>query len=430
MGKNYDPATDRFRTQWAEINVSCEACHGPGSRHMEWVNAKQAGKPAADDGAKGLTARLDERRGVAWTLDAAAGNAVRSKPRDSDREIEVCAQCHSRRSQIAEGYEAGKSFLDYYRPGLLTRPMYHADGQQRDEVYNWGSFLQSKMYAHGVTCSDCHDPHSGKLRVQGNAVCATCHLPAKYDTAAHHHHKPGTTGASCAACHMPTATYMVVDPRHDHSLRVPRPDLSVKLGTPNACNACHSKRDAHWAAAQVRAWYGRDAQGHQQFAAAFRAADTGAVDAVAQLLKVAREPSQPAIARATALAGLGTRPSRAALEGLAEGLRDRDPVVRFGALQALSQAPQGTRASLAAPLLSDPVKSVRIEAASVLADVPADQLSAEQRAAFERAAGEYVGTQRYNADRAEGRVNLGTFYAKRGDAAKAEEELKAAIRLE
>ncbi len=428
--KNYDLVTDRFQTQWAEINVSCEACHGPGSRHVAWATEKQAGRRTADDETKGLTARLDERRGVVWTVDTATGNAVRSQPRNSDREIEVCAQCHSRRSQIAEGYEAGKRFLDHYRPALLPRPLYHADGQQRDEVYNWGSFLQSKMYASGVTCSDCHDPHSGKLRAQGNAVCATCHLPSKYDTTAHHHHKPGTAGAECAACHMPTTTYMVIDPRHDHSLRVPRPDLSVKLGTPNACNACHSKRDTRWAAVQVRAWYGRDAQGHQQFAAAFRAADTGAADAAAELLKVTWEPSQPAIARATALAGLGAQPSRAALEGLAEGLRDPDPLVRFGAVQALAQAPQDARASLAPPLLADPVKSVRIEAASALADVPAERLDATHRAAFERAAGEYVETQRYNADRAEARVNLGTFYANRGDLTRAEEELKAAIRLE
>ena len=112
-----------------------------------------------------------------WTRVATTGNATRSQPRTSDREIETCAQCHSRRSQIADGYEAGKPFLDYYRPALLSRPLYHADGQQRDEVYIWGSFLQSKMYARGVTCSDCHNPHSGKLRAEGNAVCATCHLP-------------------------------------------------------------------------------------------------------------------------------------------------------------------------------------------------------------------------------------------------------------
>ncbi len=272
LRKNYDPVADRFQTQWAEIDVACEACHGPASRHLAWAEAKRAGKPGEEDDGKGLTVRLDERRDAAWTVDPATGNAVRSKPRMSEREIGVCAQCHARRGQIAEGYAAGKPFLDYYRPALLENPLYYADGQQRGEVYDWGSFLQSKMYSKGVTCSDCHDPHSGKLRAPGNAVCTACHLQGKYDTAEHHHHPPGSAGAACAACHMPTTTYMVIDPRHDHSLRVPRPDLSVKFGTPNACTGCHTGRDAAWAATQVNTWYGHDPQGYQRYAAAFSAA--------------------------------------------------------------------------------------------------------------------------------------------------------------
>jgi Tfp pilus assembly protein PilF len=455
LRKNYDPAADRFQTRWAEINVGCEACHGPGSRHLEWAvlqspPLQKRGKGgfesaaqiplnppfpkgeeiARTDSSKGLTVSLDERRGVTWTINANSGNATRSKPRDADREIEVCAQCHARRGQIGEGYEAGKPFLDYYRPALLTSPLYHADGQQRGEVYNWGSFLQSKMYANGVTCSDCHNPHSAKLRAEGNTVCATCHLSSKYDTAAHHHHKPASAGAACVACHMPATTYMVVDPRQDHSLRLPRPDLSVKLGTPNACNGCHTNRDARWAAAQVRDWYGRDPQGYQGYAAAFSAADAGALDAQTQLLAVAADSTQPAIARATALFQVNAPGSRTALDALAQALRSSNSLVRLGALQALAQAPLDERESLAAPLLSDPVKALRIEAASLLAAVPANQLNPEQRAAFERASGEYVETQRYNADRAEARVNLGTFYGNRGDAARAEEEIKAAIRLE
>src|SRR5262249_35174951 len=162
---------------------------------------------------------------------------------------EVCAQCHARRGQIANGYTAGKRFLDYYRPALLTNRLYYPDGQQRDEVYIWGSFLQNKMYANGVTCSDCHNPHSRKLRAEGNRMCATCHSDEKYDSVSHHHHKTTGSGAQCVGCHMPATTYMIVDPRPDHSLRVPRPDLSVALGVPNACNNCHRERDSRWAAA-------------------------------------------------------------------------------------------------------------------------------------------------------------------------------------
>ena len=346
------------------------------------------------------------------------------------REIEVCAQCHARRGQIAEGYAAGKPLLDYYRPALLTSPLYYHDGQQRDEVYIWGSFLQSKMYASGVTCSDCHDPHSGKLRADGNVLCASCHQPSKYDTAAHHRHKVASAAAACVACHMPTTTYMVVDPRRDHSLRVPRPDLSVQLGTPNACNGCHTNRDARWAAAQVRQWYDREPQGFQRFAGAFAAASAIAPDAPALLRAIAADASHPAIVRATALAQLNAELGKTSLEAIAAGAKDRNPLLRLAALQALSGVPPDERILVAAPLLADRVRSVRLEAVSVLAPVPPEQLSVEQRAAFERASAEYVASQRYNADRAEARVNLGTFYANRGDAAKAEDEIKAAIRLE
>jgi Tfp pilus assembly protein PilF len=224
---------------------------------------------------------------------------------------------------------------------------------------------------------------------------------------------------------MPTTTYMVVDPRRDHSLRVPRPDLSVQLGTPNACNGCHTNRDARWAAAQVKTWYGHDPQGYQRFAAAFAAANAGAIDTQAQLRAIADDTGHPAIVRATALTQL-----RFDSQIFAESLRDSNPLLRLAALQSLANAPLATRLSLAAPLLSDPLRAVRIEAASLLAPVPAEQLNAAQSAAFDRAGAEYVASQRYNADRAEARVNLGTFYANRGEATKAEEEIKAAMNLD
>jgi tetratricopeptide (TPR) repeat protein len=434
LKKNYDAAADRFKTSWAEINVSCEACHGPGSRHLEWAKGQYvvsglSRTNSVDPDRKGLTVSLDERRGVTWTVNVASGNSDRSRPRATEHEIDVCAQCHSRRGQIAEGYEAGKPLWDHYRPALLDEPLYYADGQQRGEVYDWGSFLQSKMHAKGVTCSDCHNPHTGKLRAEGNALCSTCHLGSKYDTTQHTHHTSASAGAACVSCHMPTTTYMVVDPRHDHSLRVPRPDLSVALRTPNPCSACHTNHDARWAAARVKAWYGHDPQGYQQFAAAFSAWPRTA-DAQAQLRATAIDSTQASIVRATALTRIDPSTDGAAGETVAQSLRDPSAIVRLGALQSLTSAPLNMRVPLAAPHLSDPLKAVRTQAVSLLEFVPPAQLSAAARSAFEQAAGEYVDTQRYNADRAEARVNLGTFVGSRGDASGGEEELKAAIRLD
>ena len=203
--KGYDVAKDAFSTQWSEISVGCEACHGPASAHVEWAKTNSSTDPA-----KGLTVALDERRAARWTIDAASGNARREPARRSDREGETCAPCHARRAQIAEGWRPGARLMDHYLPSLLSPGLYHADGQQRDEVFVWASFLQSRMHRAGVTCSDCHDPHTQKLRASGNAVCAQCHLASKYDSRSHHHHPESSLGAQCANCHMPATTYMVV----------------------------------------------------------------------------------------------------------------------------------------------------------------------------------------------------------------------------
>jgi tetratricopeptide (TPR) repeat protein len=404
--KGYDAAADRYATTWREIAVGCEACHGPGSAHVAWAQRPDASS------AKGLTVALDERHGAAWTIDSATGNARRSAPRTSEREIDVCAQCHARRAQVAEGYVAGAPFLDHYLPSLLVPPLYWPDGQQRDEVFIWGSWLQSRMHKAGVTCSDCHEPHGGALRAEGNAVCAQCHLPTKYDAPSHHRHAAGSAGAQCAACHMPQATYMVVDPRRDHSMRVPRPDLSARTGAPNACNACHADRDSAWATAAVRGWLGRDARGLQDFAPAFVAAEARQAGAAGSLVAIADDLAQPPIVRASAL-------ERLALAGAADpalvqrSARDAQPLVRLAAARLAEPLPPLQRAGVLAPLLSDPRRAVRIEAARALAGAQ-DALPADARAAWQRAADEYLATLAYTADRPEARVGLATFLARLG----------------
>jgi len=420
--KGYDATEDRYQTQYAEISVGCEACHGPGSAHLDWARDKGA------DPLRGLTVQFDERRGVSWRPDAMTGKPRRSQPRTSEREIDVCAQCHARRAQVAEGYRPGQPFADHYLPSLLTPPLYHADGQQQDEVYIWGSWLQSRMHAAGVTCSDCHDPHSQKLRVPGNGVCAQCHEPAKYEARSHHGHAPGTTGTACADCHMPQNTYMVIDPRRDHSMRVPRPDLSVTLGLPNACNNCHQDRDAAWAAAAVRSWYGRDAAGFQGYAPIFAAADRRDPAARDALRALAFDAAQPAIARATALvrfAGLGGASGQLAQEAA----QDTNWRVRIAAASAAESLPPETRPAAVGRLLADPLRAVRMEAARVLAGSHT-QLPADLQPAWKKASGEYVATLRYNADRPEANVALGGFHAALGEAAQAQQAFDQALRLD
>jgi predicted CXXCH cytochrome family protein len=241
----------------------------------------------------------------------------------------------------------------------------------RDEVYNYGSFKQSKMFAAGVICSDCHDPHSAKLRAPGDGVCLQCHTADKYVTAMHYRHESANPPLACASCHMPEHTYMVVDRRHDHSFRIPRPDLSAKLGTPNACNGCHADKSPEWATAAIERWHGPDRKGFQTYAAAFHAAWADQSDAQALLAAVASDHNSPAFARASALTELAPHVSPANVNLARTGLSDSDPMVRIGALDMFANLPPSQIWPLVSPLLSDTSRGVRIRAVDLLAAVPA-----------------------------------------------------------
>ena len=425
--KNYDAATGSFATTWAETSVGCEACHGPGSAHVDLARAAAAG--GREQASGGLTVRFDERRGAAWVIDPATGSASRTTQRTTSRELDVCAQCHARRGQFSNDYRPGEPFTDHYLPALLNEGLYHADGQQLDEVFNWGSFLSSRMHGKGVTCGDCHEPHGGKLHAPGNAVCTQCHAAAKFDAPDHHFHEPGTAGASCASCHMQTETYMVVDPRHDHSFRIPRPDRSASLGVPNACNQCHEDRGPDWAAAEIRKRHPEPKPGFQGFAEAFAAADRGDSAATIALAQVAANQEESAIARASAIDRLAGLTGENALLAAEAALEDPSPLVRRAAIAVFEQLPPLQRQAVM-PLLGDLSRIVRMQAARTLAPLADDAFDATTLAAFRVAAAEYVAAERFNADRPENRTNLGGFLAERGEAVGAEAEYRAALRLD
>jgi len=427
LRRNYDPASGSYKTSYSEINVSCESCHGPGSLHASWAR-KDAGWQSLEV-TKGLAMSLDERRDVSWTLDTRTGNSARSAPRQTTREIEACAHCHSRRGPIWADVPPSAPIGDGYRVALLDDNLYFPDGQIRDEVYEYGSFLQSRMFHAGVTCSDCHEPHALKLRAPGNGVCAQCHAPEKYDVAAHLRHAPDSVGAQCVACHMPTRTYMVVDPRRDHSMRIPRPDLSVSLGTPNACSGCHADKSPQWAADQVKSWYGVLNPGLQHFAEVLQAGTVGAPGAREQLLALANDATSPGIARASAVGRLDRVANSAQRESLRGLLRDADPLVRRAAAEAYAGAPAGVRLDVL-PLLDDPIRDVRLQATQTLATVPAQGLSEEERQRRDRGIEEYIASQRSNADRPEAHHNIGIILMELGRAPEAEAEFKKALELD
>ncbi|NIP15468.1 MAG: tetratricopeptide repeat protein [Pseudomonadales bacterium] len=404
--KGYDGKLDEYDTSFSEVTVGCEACHGPASAHVEWAltGNGQANLP----GLKGQAA-----------------------------EINACAPCHSRRSQIAESFRPDRTYLDHYVPALLDEGLYHSDGQILDEVFVYGSFLQSRMHTQGVSCSNCHDPHSAGLRVTGNAVCTQCHSQAgqadfptltraRYDDVSHHFHPDAGPGSQCVDCHMPARTYMQVDDRRDHSFRIPRPDLTVELGVPNACNGCHEDRPPQWARDFLAERFGEpEAEHYGAVLDAARRADPGAERALAAL---AEDQSRPAIIRATALSLMTGYDRGASSFALGSALRDPSPLVRLGALRGAERWPPERRWRSAAHLLDDDHLAVRLEATRVLAAAAAS-LPATSVERLQRGVAEYASAQALHADRAEAHTNMAGVYLNLGEPGRAEAALTRAIEI-
>ena len=405
LAKNYRPDTDSFDTTWSEMNVGCEACHGPASRHIE--------NPGASD-----------------TLVASAELAF---------DLGICARCHSRREQLAEGYRPGEPWLDFYRPALLGPGLYFPDGQIQDEVYVYGSFLQSAMYRAGVVCGDCHDSHSGRLVKQGNELCLTCHgsgadtsrFPqlgrGSYDSSAHHFHDPHTTGGQCVACHMMERTYMTVDNRADHSFRTPRPDLSIAFNTPNPCTQCHGDRDPAWASAKIAEHLGRPPESH--FASSIAQGRQGQPAAEDSLSRLAENRDVPGIVRATALETLAGYRNVRSEEAILNTLRDPDPLVRLGALRGAMGFEARDRWRAARHLLDDPYLAIRSEAGRILADSSRLPLGAEDTARLANGVEEYVNTQGLHRDRPEAYANIGQVRFRQGNYGSAQSAYEKALQL-
>ena len=430
LQKNYRAETKTYETTWSEINVSCEACHGPASRHLEWAARDSVARAA--DPLMGLVFSMRDTNGGTWQLPPGTSIAKRTAPLSSRAEVETCARCHARRGQSWLDYQYGQPLASTHRLALLDEGLYEADGQQRDEVFEHGSFLQSKMYAAGVTCADCHHPHTGARTLQGNALCSQCHVAAVYDRPAHTHHRAGTPASDCRVCHMPTRNYMVVDARRDHGFKVPRPDETVAFGTPNACSTpCHLDKPAAWAAAAITKWYGLEAARRPSFTAAFAAGRRRAPGANARLAAVIDDAAQSAIVRATALSLLAPSSDPVQAERVARAARDSDPLVRRAAATAASNAiPPHAGVPVLTSLLADPIRTVRLEAVGELAAASGPPSDPQTRAVFDRVADEFRQSQAANAERAEHQVTLGSFEARLGLTGAAESAYRTAMALQ
>jgi predicted CXXCH cytochrome family protein len=411
--KNYDPETKTFATTWSEIDVSCEACHGPGSRHARWAEFPPMARSESEN----------------YEL------VIRTSDITSRDQVELCAPCHSRRTEMGDYDHTKANLLDNVVPAVLEQSLYCADGQILDEVYEYGSFVQSKMFKNDVRCSDCHDVHRLTLVKEGNALCVRCHQAEVYDSYDHHFHKKEyqgkpSDGHLCVKCHMRERPYMVIDWRADHSIRVPRPDLTVEIGVPNACSQsdCHDDKPDGWSAEYYEKWYGRARKPHYgTILAAGREREPQARD---QLVRLAGDALYPAIVRATALSLLDGYPGEESTAAYNRALSDEDALIRYTAVNHVNTAAAAELKELVAPLLFDPVRVVRVQAASRLAGLPEKLLKPYQMEALDEALAEYKVAMEHSLDFAFAAHNLGSLYMRLKEPERAERYYKTAIEID
>ena len=438
LKKNYDLTADSYATSWTDTDVACEACHGPGSRHIAWVQARAAGSSGSSQAkpdrppeanAMGLTTNLERASPGQWQINPATGIAQRSRLLHT-QELDICSGCHARRKVIAKQFSVGTAFLDAYLPALLESGLHHADGQIDGEVFEYGSFIQSRMYHAGVRCSDCHEPHSLALREQGNGLCAQCHLPAKFDVAEHSHHQQGAPvpNASIATCPRKPTWRWTSDAITASAS--PVPISQCRSGRPTPAHNAMLVKPPIWAAQRIAEWFPHGRQTRPHFGVALDAGRTGAANAEALLDALIADQNQPATARASALALLAPVATPASEAAVKAALADPNPLIRAAVPRALPAAPSPAMVEAVAPLLSDPVHAVRIETARALAGVDQHTLTLEQQTAFAAATLELFEAEMIDAERPEAHLNLGLIETKLRHPVEAEDHYRTALRLD
>lgn len=416
--KNYNPETRSYVTAWSETGVGCESCHGPAAQHLELAADKQLGP-------ENTGFKRQQMPALAWTFRG-DHDIASSSGNINDAYIDACGGCHSRRSSIGDSSPLS-AFHDQFRLSLIDQGLYFADGQIDDEVFVLGSFLQSKMHAKGVTCTNCHNAHSGKLIATGNALCAQCHKPARFDTVEHHHHEKGSAGAQCVNCHMPERLYMSVDLRRDHSFVVPDPRLSAASNAPNACTDCHQGKTDKWATSAMIDW----GTGERLNTWALINQRLDQQDSL-MFKNYAQNPPDldlTPIQEATLISKLAGFPSRLTAETAARQLSNPDPLVRRAAVSALQAMAAPVRWQLLEPLLDEPVKVIRLEVANNLTDV-LNQLTGKDAERLGKLIDEYRAALNYNADTPAGQLSIGNLEASLGFSILAENAYLQSLEIE
>ena len=416
LKRNYNADENSFDSQFDNINVGCLSCHGDMSEHEKQNKSRNV--------AKDITS--SQHPTGQWLRSLGEKTAHWQGEKRDNSFMDNCFSCHALRAPLTDGIVPNTPFLDQFMPQLPAAPTHFADGQIKEEVYVYGSFLQSKMFDKGVNCIDCHNPHTMKLKIEGNALCLQCHGSEVYNVKSHHQHEDASAGSECVNCHMPTQRYMGVDDRRDHSFKIPKPHLSTEFDTPNACIQCHDDKSDQWATQNLEKWHGKPKPTLASKRSLMELNTRQAIKLEDHLAIIA-DKKLDVISRASALKMLNFTTQTISIEILKPYLVHKEDLLRLSAATAALLLTPAERALHLSPLLTDKYKAVRVAAARSLIT---SKLAAKDIQAFDHALDELLIASDVSSWRGEGRANQGALALDQNDLLAAEKAFLGSIKVE
>jgi Flp pilus assembly protein TadD len=363
---NYDPQTDTYATTWNEPGISCESCHGPASEHIRVCREASPGNLP------------DDLKLIGW------------KELTVEQQNDACAVCHTKGAPITERFETGDRYWDHYDLTTFEHQDYYANGRDLGENYTLGSWLLSPCVRDGnLSCTHCHTS-SGRYRFQGeqaNHACLPCH-EQRVENAAEHMHHPNGGATKCVDCHMAMHSFGGMN-QSDHSMRPPLPNLSIAVGSRNACTICHTDQTDEWALEQVRSWhpdFDEHTEPEMRRALLIKSLRDGQWERLPEVLKYISDPEQDPLFVTSLIRLLppsGAPQQHAVLRELTNSAAH--PLVRSATAAALDadNIPADRPALFQA--VSDDFRLVRVRAAERLAALSRSDVPKEHREAFARA---------------------------------------------
>lgn len=407
---SYDIKTDTYTASWKEPGINCETCHGPSAEHNRVLLEAPKGQVPKD---------LKIIRVTQFTPEQHNSN---------------CSVCHAKMSPITSEYQPGEHFFDHYDLVTLEDPDYYPDGRDLGENYTYTSWLMGPcVKASDINCVTCHTS-SGRYRfrdtAKANDACLPCHEDRVKNAPQHTRHKAGSAGNNCIACHMPTTSFARMN-RTDHSMRPPAPSATMAYNSPNACNLCHTDKDAAWADKHVREWRTRDYQApllHQ--AALVEAARKREWAQLPAMLAYIDSKDRDEVVATSLIRMLPTTGYAQVTAALLKAIKDASPLVRSAAADALQHFATIESAQALVAATGDQYRLVRVRAAASLARYPELKLSQQEKANVDAANKEYLAALAAWPDQWSSHFNLGNYYLNHKDFRQAIDSYALALKLE